>query len=167
MKPLVIIDNFLDENELKYILHHVHILKWKYGQRSNPNTIPFWDSYFENEKTIIEICLPKIEKMMNGKFEIERLYANGQTYGQDGTFHTDHESNDRYTFILYMSSIFPSNVDIIGGFTQFKINNQIVNVQPYQNRICVFKSNIVHCGLAPSRESDMLRVSIVFKLKCK
>lgn len=166
MKTLVVADNFLNENELIEILRSVDELKWKYGASSSVGTTRFWQSHFKNEKKIVDIFLPKIEKMMNSTFEIERVYANGQTYGQDGTFHTDHESGNRYTFILYTSSIFPSNIDTIGGFTQFKVDNQIVNVQPYQNRGCFFKSNILHRGLAPSRESDVLRVSIAFKLKC-
>lgn len=165
MKTLVVADKFLNENELTEILHGVNELKWKYGASSSVGTTRFWQSNFKNEKRIVDIFLPRIEKMVNSAFEIERVYANGQTYGQDGAFHTDHESEDRYTFILYTSSIFPSNIDTIGGFTQFKIDNQIVNVQPYQNRGCFFKSNILHRGLAPSRESDMLRVSIALKMK--
>jgi hypothetical protein len=166
MKRLVIKDNFLDENELKEILNIINGLSWKYGASSgDSNSVRFWISHLNNEKRIIDIISPKIEKISGLNLEIERVYANGQTYGQDGEFHTDHESYDRYTFILYVSPIFPENVDIVGGFTQFKIDNQIVNVEPYQNRGCLFKSNIFHRGLAPSREVDMLRVTLAFKMK--
>jgi len=166
MKKLSIKDNFLNESELREVLNFTNSLSWKYGASSGDSTsVRFWISHLNNEKKIIDIISPKIEKMSGFKIEIERVYANGQTYGQDGVFHTDHESYDRYTFILYVSPIFPDNVDIVGGFTQFKIDNQIVNIEPYQNRGCMFKSNIIHRGLAPSREVDMLRVTLAFKLK--
>lgn len=166
MKKLVIKDKFLNDNELREVLNVINGLSWKYGASSgDSNSVRFWISHLINEKKVLDIILPKIEKMSGLKLEMERVYANGQTYGQDGEFHTDHESYDRYTFILYVSPIFPENIDTVGGFTQFKIDNQIVNVEPYQNRGCLFKSNIMHRGLAPSREVDMLRVTLAFKMK--
>ena len=66
---------------------------------------------------------------------------------------------------FYISDINRENIDKIGGYTQFKLENYIMNIEPIFNRSVLFKSNIVHRGLAPSRDSDILRVSVAFKLK--
>ena len=56
------------------------------------------------------------------------------------------------------------NVDVVGGHTQFKIDGHLVNIEPLKNRAVIFKSDILHRGLAPSRGIDDLRVSLAFKL---
>ena len=56
------------------------------------------------------------------------------------------------------------NYNTIGGYTGFSINGLIINVEPFTNRGVLFRSNIVHRGLAPQKP-DILRISIAYKLK--
>lgn len=136
---------------------------WKYGQVSNPNSnCKFWmiqnlhtDSFFHN------IFMEKIEKLTNNKFEINRIYANGQTFGQEGDWHIDSNSEDAWTFLYYFNKGDISKI----GETYFK-NNDIINVvNPTYNSGIYFKSNIEHKGSSPKIDFNDLRITIAFKLK--
>ena len=54
-------------------------------------------------------------------------------------------------------------LDDWGGETQFKFNGDIVACQPVTNSLVIFKSNIFHRGMAPSRFSPDMRVTIAWK----
>ena len=107
----------------------------------------------------------KIESYFKKKFTLDNVYANGQTYGQDGIYHTDDDNDDAYTFLLYISGITSDNVHIVDGYTLFKDDDKVVCIEPILNRGVLFKSNILHKGMGPSRSANMLRVSIAFKLR--
>ena len=164
MNSIHIHENFLSSDEFTKVLGVISNNGWKYDGRTSDNSPRFWFMDLIKQSLFTTDIFEKIQITTNKKFKLERVYANGQTYGQDGMFHIDDERDDTYTFMIYISPITPNNVDFIGGFTQFKIDNSTVNVEPYMNRSVYFKSNIVHRGLAPSRETDLLRISIAFKL---
>ena len=164
MNSIHIHENFLSSDEFTKVLEVIHNNGWKHGGKSLGNSPRFWLMDLIKNPLFTSDIFEKIQITMNKKFKLSRVYANGQTYGQDGVFHIDDDRDDTYTFMIYISPITPDNVDFIGGFTQFKIDNSIVNVEPYMNRSVFFKSSIVHRGLAPSRETDLLRISIAFKL---
>ena len=164
MNSLHIHENFFSSGEFTEVLEVISNNGWKHDGRTSDNSPRFWVMDLIKYSLFTHDILEKIQITMNKKFKLQRVYANGQTYGQDGMFHIDDERDDTYTFMIYISPITPDNVDFIGGFTQFKIDNSIVNVEPFMNRSVCFKSNVVHRGLAPSRETDLLRISIAFKL---
>lgn len=157
-------DNFLSDEDLMTAKERIESLPWRFGQASKPNTPMFWLIDLKDEYFFTHVILKKINEKYCRNFELLRISANGQTYGLDGTFHQDDTSEDAYTFLLYLSDITPENVDVIGGFTQFRTNEQILNVEPYINRGVLFNSKIHHRGMAPSRESYILRISIAYKL---
>ena len=164
MNSIHIHENFLSSDEFTKVLEVIYKNGWKHDGKTSDNSPRFWFMDLIKNSLFTRDIFEKIQNTMNKKFKLQRVYANGQTYGQDGMFHIDDYRDDTYTFMIYISPITADNVDLIGGFTQFKIDNSIVNVEPYMNRSVCFKSNIVHRGLAPSRETDLLRISIAFKL---
>ena len=156
-----IFDNFFTPRELKEYTDEMNNLTWVFGARSKSGEgYKFWSSKLES-KSIIDTSLKRIHKNINytKTFSLLRVHANGQTYGQDGNFHTDDHRSDCYTLLIYMSDT--------DGYTQFKIDDQVVNIEPLKNRAILFKSNILHRGLAPSRDSSILRISIAFKMQIK
>jgi hypothetical protein len=165
MKPIKIFEKFLNDNELETVLNIIKDVNWKYTNMTRPNTPRFWIADLYEEPFFRDIIFKKIQEKTGKSFELNRVYANGQTFAQDGSYHTDHTDEGMYTFILYTSAINTDNIDVVNGYTQFKINNKVINVEPYLNRGVLFKSNILHRGLAPSRHTDFLRVSVAFKLK--
>lgn len=160
-----VINDFLDNHEIDESLNIIHNIGWHFTGTSNGNEdVTFWFSDLIDSPWFAKIIFEKIRQYFKKDFVLQRVYANGQTFGLDGSFHIDNDNADAYTFILYMSAITPKNIDHVGGFTQFKVQNGVHNVEPFFNRGVLFKSNIIHRGLAPSRFSNMLRISIAFKM---
>ena len=128
------------------------------------------NTFFTND------ILSKIESCTKKKYVLIRVYANGQTFGQDGTFHQDNISDDTYTFCLFINKqITDETIDSIGGEFIFKIPientpdnsntfSRIV-VEPIYNRGILFPSNLFHKGLAYNRYNRGLRISIAWKLR--
>lgn len=160
MYMITIIDNFFNLNQLKRCLDIVNNLKWVFGARSRTEEgYKFWSSDLILEEWLVNTTMDRLhrENRLKRKFSVCRAHANGQTYGQDGIFHTDDKRDDHYTLLIYMSDT--------DGHTQFKIDGQLVNIEPLKNRAVIFKSDILHRGLAPSRGIDDLRISLAFKLR--
>jgi len=165
MKYIKVIDNFVNETEFQTVIDAINRSSWKYrGNLMGTTGITCWYTEMIKEEIIGRQLVTKLEKLFNKKYEISKFYANGQTFGQDGTFHQDDTPDNEYTLFIYVSPITEENVEHIGGFTQFKRDGKIINVEPYKKRGLFFKSNLVHRGMAPSRLSDLLHVTLAIKL---
>jgi hypothetical protein len=162
---LQIFNNFLSEKEISDTTHVIDNLWWKYGEYSLTPTddVLFWIADLD-DKILVNIFLDKLEEVSKKKFELIKVHVNGQTYGQDGSYHKDHEIEGMYTFLIYMSPITQSNINYVGGYTQFIINDMIVNVEPFCGRGVLFDSRILHRGMAPLLK-NVFRISIAIKLK--
>lgn len=137
--------------------------KWTLKGKSVDNGLEFWFMDLINNPYFSDYLVNKISSLSNLKLKLIRVYANGQTFGQNGSFHQDDERDDALTAVLYMNEIDDSVLDEWGGETQFRFNGDIVACQPVTNSLIVFKSNIFHRGLAPSRFSPDMRVTIAWK----
>ena len=171
MNNIKIYDQFLLPDELKMCRQITSDHVWEYGHSSgqlNTMSTPFWYMELLHNQLLKETIKNKIEKITNKKFKINRLYANGQTYGQNGSFHQDDTSNNSYTFCLYISPVEDNMIDDIGGYIQFKIpeiNPFIVELEPLSNRGVLFPSNYFHKGNAFSRYVPNIRICIAWKLE--
>lgn len=171
-----IFDDFLTPEELEKCAEATSRPEWSFGQisRASPIATPFWMMVLNNDAFFNTQLLSKIEKAANKKFTIQRVYANGQTFGQDGTYHQDDDSNSGdscYTFCIYINKqITAETADNIGGEFVFKIPNQSselsrIMIPPIYNRGILFPAHYFHKGLAFNRYNKGLRISIAWKLK--
>jgi hypothetical protein len=177
-----IFDDFLTNEELEECLQFTNKPAWAFGVQSdpqNPISTQFWIMKLTNE-SFFNICLlSKIERAANKKFELARVYANGQTFGQDGTFHQDEVTSESYTFCLYVNKqVTVDTAEYIGGDIMFKlpansedglskIQSSLFGIETIYNRGILFPSNFFHKGLAFNRYNKGIRISIVWKLKVK
>jgi len=138
---------------------------WKYGQTSNLTSLhKFWMlPELEKHNFFSETFLYKIEELTNLKFKIHRIYANGQSLGQEGEWHKDSLDKDDYTFLYYFND---GDCDLIGN-TDFADENDILidSCKPVFNSGILFKSNINHRGSSQNINFNDLRITIAFKLK--
>jgi|LauGreDrversion4_2_1035121.scaffolds.fasta_scaffold94579_2 hypothetical protein len=170
-----IFDAFLTPEELEACASTVKRPAWSFGQisQTSPISTPFWMMTLTDDPFFSTQLKSKIETAANRKFLVQRVYANGQTFGQDGTYHQDDASNDSYTFCIYINKqITAETADDIGGEFVFKIPNQRnddmfsrIAVAPLYNRGILFPSQYFHKGLAFNRYCKGLRVSIAWKLQ--
>jgi hypothetical protein len=170
-KDIHVIDHFLNVHENQFIAEFFNgkDAKWVYGHNSLPGDAIKWFKWvLDDDQFFNDYLLTKISEITNCNWDIRTVYANGQTILLDGSWHQDitgkNVDEDYWTALLYVSDITPDNVDIINGHTDFKIDEKIQSIEPYKNRLVLFKSDIFHKGRAPSIPS-MLRTSIAWKLK--
>lgn len=170
MENIVVTDNFLEAEELKKALSIIQSKKWKFGHKSlhqDNSETPFWSTDLMEEPYFTDYVKELIEKQFQKKFEIVRIYANGQTFGQDGTYHVDDNGTDKYTFCLYLSEIEKRDVEVAGGHIYFKFPDKKYQIcyEPILNRGIFFPSNYRHKATSFSRYIMAMRICVTWKLR--
>jgi Rps23 Pro-64 3,4-dihydroxylase Tpa1-like proline 4-hydroxylase len=156
--------NFLNPGEWKQTLDIVNSSRnWSLSGYSNgdPNINKFWNLDLNNNEFFTRYLFDKIP---NGPWRLLRVYANGQTTGQNGDFHQDSTNSTDWTFMFYANDINLQFLTQWGGETEFITENGNMLIKPEPNSGVLFKSSIQHRGLAPSRHVNALRVTIAWKL---
>lgn len=166
MDDIQVVDNFLTDKDIQKVIESSRHFKWEFGKTTVKNQgFKFWDCILNDDDLFKTYIFEKIEEYFKKKFTIIRIYANGQTYGLDGDYHIDSHEADTYTCLLYIGDITHQDVETVDGYTLFKQGEKVICIEPICNRCVLFKSCIPHKALAPSRNSNVLRISIVYKLK--
>lgn len=164
--------HFFDKSDFEKILEKVSEPKWQFGHSSYAAEDPrfkfchlFWKIEFNEDKFFTEHLLNIIQEKTNQSYICEHVYANGQTYGLDGTLHQDYYDDERRTFLLY------ANVDWRvewGGATQFYLEqNELYSIYPEPNKAIIFPGVIYHSSAPTSRLFNGLRITVAWKLKKK
>jgi hypothetical protein len=155
--------NILNDIEFDYIVNTIKKSKWMYGRKSNESDVmKFWEMDLNNNDFLKNVFLPKIETLTNTKFSVIQIVANGQTFGQEGSWHSDSSALDDYTFVFYTNVC--DDISLVGE-TYFKDNqNNISIVTPTPNSGIYFSSSTIHKGCAPKMEFNDIRTTIAFKL---
>jgi len=162
--------DFLNSTEQQYVIEHtIKSSKWSFRGVSDPdqpNMPIFWHLPLDDNDFFTTKLFEKIIKITNKQFSLERVYANGQTYGLSGSLHVDQDNgnNQYYTFLYYVQ---PTWEPEWGGQTVFcdSKENIIYSQFPTPNLGILFNSEILHAGLEPTRLCTLLRVTLAFKLK--
>jgi hypothetical protein len=169
MDQIIVQDNFLNEDELNKCVDIIKSNKWHWGHSSSGKfaDTPFWSmDLMDNEYFYKDItCI--IEKHFSKKFKVNRLYANSQSYGQDGSYHKDSEELNCYTFCLYFTNIKEENVETAGGHLFFKFPELKYKIcyEPKYNRGIFFPSKYLHKAASFSRYIMDLRICVAWKLE--
>jgi SM-20-related protein len=179
-------DDILPDEQRQAINNFLHqdggSAGWKFGWKSSHKTdnFAFWHRHFggyqrpNNEEPYN--CEPELEpfpiimafwrllasELLKGH-RLIRCYANGQTYGSDGTVHTDSKLPGTYTCVYYPHQIWHPDW---GGETIFFNHDKTdiaACVYPRPNRMVVFDGTIPHVARGVSRTCPVLRVTLMFK----
>lgn len=171
MDQINIFDNWLSDVEYKKIVDKIQALSsWVYGHLSttgvSENLIPYWSSSLCDDTYFTEYLFDIIQKTVNQPLKLDRVYCNGLTYGQNGSFHIDADDENSRTFLLYVHDIPQEDIDIAGGYIYFKFPELDYNIayEPIQNRGIYFPGNLLHKASAFSRFIKTMRVSIAWKM---
>jgi hypothetical protein len=94
----------LNEEDAKYVFDTTYGGDgWRFIGQSMPNSKTgyiFWYMDLVEDQFFTKKFLGRIEQLTGKKFELNRVYANGQTYGMPGDLHSDVDA-DVYAIELY------------------------------------------------------------------
>tara|TARA_Y100000389_G_scaffold75029_1_gene71629 strand:+ start:94 stop:612 length:519 start_codon:yes stop_codon:yes gene_type:complete len=169
MEDIVVIDDFLSENEMKVLEEYFNGNIWQWGHTSSDPKAPqkWFFASFHDKPYFTQYLRGKIEDAIGVKCDLIRVYANGQTLLNSGSWHFDEDKDGYITALLYISGITQYNVHDIRGHTEFKFENgDIKSIEPIKNRLIIFDSQFLHRGCAPEIPG-FLRISVAWKLKKK
>ena len=179
MKDITIFENFINDEELEEARKFIYTNKvqdWFFHTTDNCDKKFILDvSHGGVELLHRSIVTPsaekfitriqnKIEKCINKKLNLWRVYLNRQVCGQDVPFHTDDIKYHAYTLLIYIGDITPENYDKAGGDLEFK-NKENTRVEPFTQRAVLFRGCIPHQTYAPL-VPGLTRISFAFKFFC-
>ena len=154
-----IFDDFFSTETQHEILQLMERPKWSFTGGAPPNMFWHMDG-LESEPYFRDQLFQLICKKLDRVFDIERIYANGQTSLQYGHPHRD---DGDMTFLYYPN---PQWECTWGGSLLFIRKGEIARSLPYRpNRALLFPANLVHYADAPSKSFPGLRVSLAYKLR--
>ena len=166
MKDIVIIDDFLTQEELSNI-QRISTYKDPYWEIQNSNEkqdvfdfyTPFLIKNLMDNEYYTSYLFNKIKKFFDVDYKLVNVYLNGYESLRHGSFHTDLDA-DR-TVILYITPWKPA----WGGFTQFMISERDhTKVPPILGRLVNFRSDVLHKAYAYCNQSCPMRITAAFKL---
>ena len=150
---------------------------------------PFWHIDGLEQEEFYSVYLKNLilKKINLPDVDCIRIYANGQTAGQEGSPHID---DGHYTFLyfpnldwnirwqghlMFINKLGLEYEEENGKFTDRWYNwvynydereDEIEKIVTYKpNRAVIFQSNIVHYADAPHRLYNGLRISLAYKFK--
>jgi hypothetical protein len=169
MNNILIVDDFLDKNELKLVLDMLNSLPYLNNHVSSLDKTKFSVRFFstnEYSDLIERVLIKKIEKTINKILKLNRTYIHVQTYGQDGIYHIDDYGSNARTFCLYINTI-KTDLDNAGGEFLLKLPDceKIVCIDSVFNRGIYFPSYLWHKGMPYNSFYNNERICITFKFE--
>ena len=187
------IDNLLQDDQRKQVYNFVNGSGWKFGWKSRTNTdvYSFWHKHFagamqpdhpsldrraevydcadelQRNAPLLHTFWRGLEKTALKGHMLVRCYANGHTYGSDGSLHTDSASSRSFTSIYYPHERWSPNW---GGETVFFNSDEtdiIASMYPKPNRLVIFSGTIPHVARGVSRICPVLRITLMFKTELR
>jgi SM-20-related protein len=174
-------DDLLPDEQRKIVNDFLHQGQWKFGWKSSDktDTFAFWHRHFagyvkglgeeaydcEAELEPYPILRDFWRWLATGLkgHRLIRCYANGATYGSDGTLHTDSVLKGTFTSIYYPHSAWNPNWAGETVFFNEEKTDIICGVYPKPNRLLMFDGSIPHVARGVSRICPVLRVTLMFK----
>lgn len=176
-------DALLPEPQRATVNNFLRADGWKFGWKSHAKTdeFAFWHKHFAGHRKgrqetkydcaeelgrtapLMFAFWSWLEKGIFKGHTLVRCYANGQSYGTDGTIHTDSKSDRSYTAVYYPHAVWEPNW--AGETVLFNADKTdiIGSIYPKPNRLAVFKGNIPHLARGVSRTCPELRITAMFK----
>lgn len=157
-------ENILSEPLLEFCNKILNTPNWSYGHTSTPqSTTPFWNMDLTENKFFTDYMFNRIKEISQENYILHRVYANGQTQGQNGDIHIDDYRQNHKTFLFYPLE-WNEN---FGGETEF-FNDKLELISSYlpkKNTGILFSGEVLHRGNAPIISDARLRITVAFKLE--
>ncbi len=169
-------DDVLTEEEFSEVEKHLHSFGWgkHFSVPDNDEKFLWALPGLEKFDLFNNKILKKIQKLTKMRFDIEKIYANGQTTSLDGYPHPDNAAENGYTFLIYMNrewkyewggeTVFLDRYHDCEKNIHIEISNKYKFFLPKPNSALFFPGKIIHFGKSPSRDFHSIRYTLAFKL---
>ena len=159
-----IIDNFLDKIDLKRVINSTNEKSWMI-QKSTPTRLDHLEFLYldvTDDEFFNKYLFKQIEKHLDKKYDIARIYFNGQWPGRDGAFHKDDNGNAKMSVLFYVGEYKLG----WGGFTEILTSpTEQKVIAPLQNRLVIFPGgDLMHKAYSFSHQRCPMRISLAYKL---
>lgn len=126
---------------------------------------PFWRVDLHDNEYFTKYLLNIIQEKTNQQYDLYDVYANGHTFGTQGSFHQDWHDKRGLTFLYYANQTWKPEW---GGKTAFMFSDETMYFHlPRPNTAISFPGLIPHSAEITSRSFTGLRVTIAWKLLLK
>ncbi|WP_370153704.1 2OG-Fe(II) oxygenase [Ferrovibrio sp.] len=182
-------DNCLRDEDREKIYEFLRQPSWGFGWKAEPMTdrFSFWHRHFAGPITPDHYealdhltpvdCAAELQKeapLLYGLWaalsasvlrghRLVRCYANGQTYGSDGSLHTDSMAPNSYTVIYYPHDRWSPNWAGETVFFSPDKTDIIASIYPRPNRMVCFPGTVPHLARGVSRTCPVMRITLMFK----
>ena len=146
-------NNLLTDLELEFVAKSITGDHWGFGYISTDRNKPIWNFDKQVGKPIAELIVSKLKG-----YTLNDWHINGQTFGLDGSPHTDSYCGCSHAFVFFFQDW---EYTWGGRLHIFKENKPIV-ITPEKNFGVLFDSSLIHYAEAPT--VPMLRITIGLKL---
>ena len=161
--------NFFTDTDHLSINRAISKRPWYWGHSSNGKSKsggipPFWQMPLDDDAFFTKYLLNRIVENTSTEYDLERVYANGQTYGMRGSIHQDGFDESCRTLLYYPLEVWNPEWN---GKTAFKLGNEYRYITPEPNKAIIFPGAIPHWAEETSRTFASLRITIAWKLFIK
>lgn len=151
------------QNDYNKVWSFLNSNKWSFGHISNQGSSKkFWSMNLNDNAFFTDHLFNRLKELIGDDYSLERVYANGQTYGLSGEFHQDCLDDYGYTLLYYPSKDWKTNWE---GCTVILDGSNLRSFYPHPNTAIMFPGKLLHYGSSPSREFYDLRITIAYKLR--
>jgi hypothetical protein len=175
MNNIYSINSFFPEGILQNLDKTIKESGWNYGWKSNPSigyghwNIDFAPCIIENSQDISEYLPATLKEAWHyikfnhfAQHKIIRCYANGHTFGVEGSPHTDSLKPEDKTIVVYLNNNWRREW---GGETLIYQDDKIIHAEiPKRNRALIFPGNNLHISRGVTRICPDLRITLMFKV---
>jgi hypothetical protein len=145
-------NNLLSDSELEFVDKTITRDHWGFGYISTDKSKPIWNFDKQAGKPVAELIASKLKG-----YKLDDWHINGQTFGLDGSPHTDSYSGCSHAFVFFIQDWEYT----WGGRLHIFKDNPVV-ITPEKNFGVLFDANLLHYAEAPL--VPILRISIGLKL---
>ena len=166
MNDIITYDDFFDLPEKTQIFADMTKSGWKWGNGSyDVKRYPFWIFPLKDNPFYTGYLLDIIKEKTQQDYELHDVYANGNTFGDQGDFHIDMDSHRSRTFLYYANNKWKPEYN---GKTIFKLGEDNYHYHlPKGKDAIIFRGTIPHMAEGCSRLFNGLRITVAWKLLLK
>jgi hypothetical protein len=169
MDDITVSNRFLEDEELEKTMKIIEDTFWSFEdfKCNNPQKNPYWKIDLSDNCYFNDYIKRIIQTQYSKRFNVNKIYANGQTFGQDDNYMQINEGDNKYVFILFLSEIDKVDRDSAGGIFYINLPYEKYNIcyHPKKNMGILLPSYYKFRNVSYSRYVNNIKLFIIWELE--